>query len=59
MEKMKGYLDVDTTDEYLDKPVPRYAPNGKPASLETTDRLLAEAERGERELPELPPPVDH
>ena len=53
------FLDVDTTDEFLDLPEPRYRPDGKTASLEATDALLEKAKRGEADLPKLPPPTDH
>jgi hypothetical protein len=52
------YIDKDTTDAFLDKPPLRYS-DGSATTWEDIQDLLDRAERGEIELPKLPPPTDH
>lgn len=60
MAKPHRYLDVDTTDEFLDLPLPVYRPDGKPISSERIDQLLDPEYRRKHGivLPKLPPLTD-
>jgi len=58
-DEPKRYVDYDTTDAFLDKPLPIYTDGRGPISWEEIDAKLEQAKRGEITLPPLPPPVEH